>query len=45
MKLTGHSTEGEHRKYPHHEMDNLRAAVQKSRRSADLNLFDIGKPL
>ena len=29
MKLTGHKTEGEHRKYTHHEMDNLRAAVQK----------------
>ena len=29
MKLTGHTTEGEHRKYTHHEMDNLRAAVQK----------------
>jgi integrase len=29
MKLTGHSTEGEHKKYTHHEMDNLRAAVKK----------------
>ena len=29
MQLTGHKTEGEHRKYTHHEMDNLRAAVQK----------------
>jgi len=29
MKLTGHKTEGEHRKYTHHEMDNLRAAIQK----------------
>jgi integrase len=29
MKLTGHSTEGEHKKYTHHEMDNLRAAVGK----------------
>ncbi len=29
MKLTGHSTEGEHKKYTHHEMNNLRAAVQK----------------
>ena len=29
MKLTGHSTEGEHRKYTHREMDNLRAAVRK----------------
>ena len=29
MKLTGHKTEGEHSKYTHHEMDNLRAAVQK----------------
>ena len=27
--LAGHKTEGEHRKYTHHEMDNLRAAVQK----------------
>lgn len=29
MKLTGHKTEGEHQKYTHHEMDNLRAAVKK----------------
>lgn len=29
MKLTGHKPEGEHRKYTHHEMDNLRAAVGK----------------
>jgi integrase len=29
MKLTGHSSEGEHKKYTHHEMDNLRAAVKK----------------
>ena len=29
MQLTGHKTEGEHRKYSHHEMENLRAAVQK----------------
>jgi integrase len=29
MKLAGHSTEGEHKKYTHHEMDNLRAAVGK----------------
>ena len=29
MKLTGHSSEGEHRKYTHHELDNLRAAVKK----------------
>ena len=29
MKLTGHKTEGEHRKYTHHEMENLRAAVKK----------------
>ena len=29
MKLTGHSTEGEHKKYTHHEMDNLRAAMGK----------------
>jgi integrase len=29
MKLTGHSTEGEHKKYTHHEMENLRAAVGK----------------
>jgi hypothetical protein len=31
MKLTGHKTEGEHQKYTHLEMDNLRAAVQKIR--------------
>jgi len=30
MKLTGHKTEGEHRKYTHHEMDNLRARRQKN---------------
>ena len=29
MKLTGHKTEGEHRKYRHHELDNLRAAIKK----------------
>jgi hypothetical protein len=29
MKLTGHSTEGEHKKYTYHEMENLRAAVGK----------------
>lgn len=29
MKLTGHKSEGEHRKYTHHEMENLRAAVKK----------------
>jgi integrase len=29
MKLTGHKTEGAHRKYTHHEMDHLRAAVKK----------------
>jgi len=29
MKLTGHKTEGEHQKYTHHEMDNLRAAIKK----------------
>ncbi len=29
MKLTGHSTEGEHKKYTHHEMETLRAAVKK----------------
>jgi integrase len=29
MQLTGHKTEGEHRKYSHHEMENLRAAVGK----------------
>jgi integrase len=29
MKLTGHKTAGEHQKYTHHEMDNLRAAVKK----------------
>jgi hypothetical protein len=27
--FTGHKTEGEHQKYTHHEMDNLRAAVKK----------------
>jgi len=29
MRLTGHKTEGEHRKYTHHELDNLRAAIKK----------------
>jgi len=29
MILTGHKTEGEHRKYTHHEMDNLRSAIKK----------------
>ena len=29
MKLTGHTTEGEHKKYTHHEMENLRAAIKK----------------
>lgn len=29
MQLTGHKTEGEHRKYTHHEIDNLRAAIKK----------------
>ena len=29
MKLTGHKTQGEHQKYTHHEMDNLRAAIKK----------------
>ncbi len=29
MKLTGHATEGEHQKYTHHEIENLRAAVKK----------------
>ena len=29
MKLTCHKTAGEHQKYTHHEMDNLRAAVKK----------------
>jgi len=29
MILTGHKTEGEHRKYTHHELDNLRAAIKK----------------
>jgi integrase len=29
MKLTGHRTAAMHQKYTHHEMDNLRAAVQK----------------
>jgi len=38
MKLTGHKTEGEHRKYTHHEMDNLAAPRQKkSRPLADFN--------
>jgi len=29
MKLTGHSTEGEHKKYTHPELDHLRATVEK----------------
>jgi integrase len=29
MKLTGHKTEVEHRKYTHHELEKLRAAVEK----------------
>ena len=29
MKLTGHKTEREHAKYTHHEMDNLRKAINK----------------
>ena len=29
MRLTGHATESQHRTYTHHEMDNLRAAVNK----------------
>gem|GEM_PF-2956367 len=29
MKLTGHKTEREHQKYPHHELEKLRAAVKK----------------
>jgi len=29
MKLTGHSSAREHQKYTHHELDNLRAAVNK----------------
>jgi integrase len=29
MKLTGHKTEREHQKYTHHEMDNLRDAINK----------------
>jgi integrase len=29
MKLTGHKTAAMHQKYTHHEMENLRAAVQK----------------
>jgi integrase len=29
MKLTGHKTEREHQKYTHHELNNLRAAVNK----------------
>jgi hypothetical protein len=46
MKLTGHGTEGEHRKCTHHEMDNRRAAVEPPPRSlADFRLFDTGKCL
>jgi len=29
MKLTGHKTEREHQKYTHHELENLRAAINK----------------
>lgn len=29
MQLTGHTTEGEHRKYTHHQLDNLRVAINK----------------
>ncbi|HEV2327594.1 MAG TPA: tyrosine-type recombinase/integrase, partial [Verrucomicrobiae bacterium] len=29
MKLTGHKTEAEHQKYTHHELEKLRAAVEK----------------
>ena len=29
MKLTGHKTEREHQKYTHHELNNLRAAINK----------------
>jgi integrase len=29
MKLTGHKTVGEHQKYTHHDMENLRAAINK----------------
>lgn len=29
MKLTGHKTEAEHQKYTHHELETLRAAVEK----------------
>ena len=29
MKLTGHTTTAMHQKYTHHEMDNLRAAIEK----------------
>jgi hypothetical protein len=43
MKLTGHKTEGEHQKYTHHEMDNLRAAIKKYRRSADFNWPQAGE--
>ena len=35
--LAGHKTEGEHRKYTHHEMDNLRAAIKNPRHSAEFN--------
>ena len=29
MKLTGHKTESVHRNYTHHELEPLRAAVEK----------------
>ena len=29
MKLTGHKTESVHRGYTHHELDTLRAAIEK----------------
>jgi len=29
MKLTGHKTEAVHRGYTHHELEKLRAAVEK----------------
>ena len=42
MKLTGHKTEGEHQKYTHHGLANLRAAVEKSRRLAEIQFPSAG---
>jgi integrase len=42
MKLTGHKTEGEHQKYTHHGLANLRAAVEKSRRMAEIQFPSAG---